>query len=267
MGKQIHESAVIDPSAELADDVEIGPFVVIESGVTLGRGSRVMAHAFIGRDTVVGEENVFHPGAVVGHAPQDISTTGEEKSRVVVGDRNSFREYCTVHRGYRDGTETRIGDDCLIMATAHIAHDCKLGNRVILAGGSLLAGHILVEDYAFISGNVAVHQFCRIGSLAMVAGLARVSRDPPPFFLVKGDSMVYGLNIVGLQRAGLEKQERQEIRGAYKILYRKGLRLEQALARIEAAYRDSKYVRHLVEFIRGSERGICPHHKRGAPRS
>ena len=209
---------------------------------------------------------VFHPGAVVGHAPQDISTTGEEKSRVVAGDRNVFREYCTVHRGYRDGTETRLGDDCLVMATAHIAHDCILGNRVILAGGSLLAGHITVEDYAFISGNVAVHQFCRIGSLAMVAGLARVSRDPPPFFLVKGDSAVYGLNTVGLHRAGLSDKERQEIRGAYKILYRKGLRLEPALQRIESAYPGSKYVAHLVEFIRGSKRGICPHHKRGAPR-
>jgi len=266
MGNRIHPSAVIDPSAEIGEDVEIGPYVIVESGVKLGRGCRVMAHAFLGRDTVVGEENVFHPGAVVGHAPQDISTTGREKSRVVVGDRNSFREYCTVHRGYRDGTETRIGNDCLVMAQAHIAHDCILGDRVILAGGSLLAGHIVVEDRAFISGNVAVHQFCRIGSLAMVAGLARVSRDPPPYFLVKGDSAVHGLNIVGLQRAGLSEQERQEIRGAYKLLYRKGLRLEPALQRIEATYRHSAHVRHLVEFIRGSERGICPHHKRGAPR-
>jgi UDP-N-acetylglucosamine acyltransferase len=266
MVEKIHATAVIDPSAELAEDVEIGPYVVIEENVRLGRGCRLMAHAFVGRNSVLGEGNILHPGAIVGHAPQDISTTGLEKSRVVIGERNVFREYCTVHRGYRDGTETRIGDDCFLMAQSHVAHDCRIGDRVILAGGSLLAGHVAVEDRAFISGNVAVHQFCRIGSLAMIAGLARVSRDPPPYFLVKGDSKVYGLNQVGLQRAGLSDRERAELRGAYKILYRKGLRLEPALFRIEQTYPHSRYVRHLVSFIRDSKRGICPHHRRGAPR-
>jgi UDP-N-acetylglucosamine acyltransferase len=266
MGEQIHGTAVVDGTVEFGEDVEIGPYAVIEAGARIGRGTRVMAHAFIGKGTILGEENVLHPGAVVGHAPQDISTTGHEKSRVVTGDRNIFREYCTVHRGFRDGTETRIGDDCFIMAQAHIAHDCQIGNRVILAGGALLAGHVHVEDRAFISGNVAVHQFCRIGTLAMIAGLARVSRDPPPYFLITGDSKVRGLNQVGLQRAGLTEKDRGEIRGAYKILYRKGLRLEHALARIETTYTRSTYVRHLVEFIRGSKRGICPHHRRGAPR-
>jgi len=266
MGSQIHPTAIVDESVEFAEDVEVGPYVVIEAGVRIGPGTRLMAHAFVGRSTVLGAGNVLHPGAIVGHVPQDISTTGNEDSRVVVGDRNIFREYCTVHRGFRDGTETRIGDDCFIMAQSHVAHDCRLGNQVILAGGSLLAGHVQVEDRAFISGNVAVHQFCRIGTLAMVAGLARVSRDPPPYFLVTGDSVVRGLNLVGLQRAGITGEERGEIRNAYKILYRKSLRLEPALARIEASYPRSKYVRHLVEFIRGSERGICPHHRRGAPR-
>jgi len=258
MADRIHPTAVIDPTAELDEDVEVGPYVVIEQNVRIGRGCRLMAHAFVGRNTVLGEENVLHPGAVVGHAPQDISTTGNESSRAVVGNRNVFREYCTVHRGYRDGTETRIGDECFIMAQSHIAHDCQVGDRVILAGGALLAGHVAVEDRAFISGNVAVHQFCRIGTLAMVAGLARVSRDPPPYFLVKGDSAVYGLNQVGLQRAGFTDRDRNDIRGAYKILYRKGLRLEPALSRIESTYPHSAHIRHLVTFIRESKRGICP---------
>jgi UDP-N-acetylglucosamine acyltransferase len=266
MVERIHATAVIDPSAEIDEDVEIGPFAVIEANVRLGRGTRLLAHAFVGKNTVLGEGNVLHPGAVVGHVPQDISTTGEEDSRVVAGDRNIFREYCTVHRGFRDGTETRIGSDCFIMAQSHIAHDCQVGDRVILAGGALLAGHVIVEDRAFISGNVAVHQFCRIGKLAMIAGLARVSRDPPPFFLVKGDSAVYGLNQVGLVRSGFSEQERTELRGAYKILYRKGLRLEPALKRIDATYPRAEHVKHLVAFIRESKRGICPHHRRGAPR-
>jgi UDP-N-acetylglucosamine acyltransferase len=266
MVEKIHATAVIDPSAELDEDVEVGPYAVIEENVRLGRGTRLLAHAFVGRNTVLGEDNVLHPGAVVGHVPQDISTTGRENSRVVAGDRNVFREYCTVHRGYRDGTETRIGDDCFIMAQSHSAHDCQVGNRVILAGGALLAGHVVVEDRAFISGNVAVHQFCHIGELAMIAGLARVSRDPPPYFLVKGDSKVYGLNQVGLVRAGFTDQERNELRGAYKILYRKGLRLEPALKRIEATYPRAQHVKHLVAFIRDSKRGICAHHRRGAPR-
>jgi len=266
MTERIHSTAVIHPGAELADDVEVGPYAVIEENVRIGAGSRLMAHAFVGRNTVLGEGNVLHIGAVVGHAPQDVSTTGEEDARIVAGDRSVFREYRTVHRGSRDGTETRLGDDNFIMAQAHIAHDCRLGSHIILAGGALLAGHIEVEDRAFISGNVAVHQFCRIGRLAMVAGLARVNKDPPPYFLVKGDSMVYGLNQVGLQRAGLTGDERHHLRRAYKILYRKGLRLEPALQRIEETYPSSPHVRHLVDFVRRSKRGICPHHRRGAPR-
>jgi UDP-N-acetylglucosamine acyltransferase len=263
----IHPTAVIDPSAELADDVEIGPYAIVEGNVRIGAGTRIMAHAYVGRNTVLGEGNVLHPGAVLGHMPQDLSTTGEEDAKLVVGNRNVFREYCTIHRGSRDGRTTVLGDDNFIMTQAHIAHDCTVGNRVILAGGALLAGHIEVEDRAFISGNVAVHQFCRIGTLAMIAGLARVSMDPPPFFLVKGDSLVYGLNHVGLERAGLSDRERSDVRLAYKLLYRKGLRLEDALARIESTLFHSPHARHLVEFVRKSQRGICGHHRRGTPRS
>ncbi|MHC4470530.1 MAG: acyl-ACP--UDP-N-acetylglucosamine O-acyltransferase, partial [Planctomycetota bacterium] len=224
-------------------------------------------HSLVGRNTVLGRENVVHPGAVVGHAPQDISTTGKEDARLVAGHRNVFREYSTLHRGSRDGSETVLGDDNFIMSTAHVAHDCKLGNRVIMASGALLAGHVHVEDRAFLSGNAAVHQFCRIGTLAMISGLSRVGKDAPPYFLVKGDSLVYGLNTVGLQRAGLSEHEREQIRRAYKILYRKGLRLEVALRRIEETLPDSRHARRLVEFVRASERGISAHHKRGAPKS
>jgi UDP-N-acetylglucosamine acyltransferase len=267
MGTAIHSTAVIHPSAELAEDVEVGPYAVVEAGVRIGPGTRLMAHAIVGKNTVLGEQNVLHFGAVVGHQPQDISTTGEEDARVVAGDRNTFREYCTVHRGSRDGRETRIGDDCFIMAQAHIAHDCLLGNRIILASGSLLAGHIEVEDRAFISGNVAVHQFCRIGTLAMVSGLTRIHKDAPPYFLVKGDSLVFGLNKVGLARAGISEEERYDIRRAYKLLYRKNLRLDHALRRIELTLSHSPHALHLVDFVRRSQRGISPHHRRGSPKT
>ena len=267
MATSIHPTAVIDPSAELGEGVEIGPYAVIEANVRIGDGSLVMAHAFVGRSTVLGRENAVHVGAVVGHAPQDISTTGEEDARLIAGDRNVFREYCTVHRGSRDGTDTVLGDGNLIMTTAHVAHDCQLGNGVILASSVLLAGHVEVEDRAFISGNAAVHQFCRIGEIAMISGISRISKDVPPYFLVKGDCKVYGLNTVGLKRAGVSDEERESIRRAFKLLYRKGLRLEVALKRIEDTLGHSRHARHLVEFVRASERGIAPHHRRGAPRS
>lgn len=262
----IHPTAILHPSVELDEDVEIGPYVVVEENVKIGRGTRLLAHAYVGRNTEIGEANVLHPGAVLGHAPQDLSTTGLEQAKLVTGARNVFREYCTIHRGSRDGRTTVIGDDCFVMTQAHVAHDCRIGNRVILAGGALLAGHVHVEDRAFISGNVAVHQFCHIGTLAMIAGLARVSRDPPPYLLIKGDSLVYGLNQVGLDRAGLTEDQKSDIRLAYKILYRKGLRLHDALNRIEASLGHSPHALHLVEFVRKSERGICAHHRRGTPK-
>jgi UDP-N-acetylglucosamine acyltransferase len=259
----IHPTAVIDPTAELAEDVEIGPYAVIEAGVRIGRGTWLMPHAFVGRGTILGEENQLHVGAVVGHAPQDISTTGLEDARLIAGDRNIFREYCTIHRAGKDGQATMIGNDNLIMTQAHIAHDCQFGNGIILAGGSLVAGHIHVEDRAFISGNVAIHQFCRIGTLAMCAGLARVNRDVPPYFMVKGDSKIHGLNVVGLKRAGMTEAEIRDVRQAYRILYRKGLPLAQALRRIETTLPHSPHAAHLVDFIRKTTRGISPHHRRG----
>jgi UDP-N-acetylglucosamine acyltransferase len=267
MTTSVHPSAVIHPSAELGEGVEVGPYVVIEERERIGEGSRLLAHAFVGRNTVLGKENVLHVGAVLGHAPQDLSTTGDEDARLVAGDRNTFREYTTLHRGSRDGTETSLGDDNFIMSTAHVAHDCKLGSRVIMASGALLAGHVTIEDRAFISGNAAIHQFCRIGTMAMVSGLSRVSKDVHPYLLLKGDSLIYGVNSVGLQRAGLSEQQRNAVRRAYKILYRKGLRLDAALRRIEESLSDSPHARHFVEFVRGSQRGISPHHRRGAPKT
>ncbi len=266
MGTRIHPSAVVDPSAELADDVEVGPGAVIEAGCRIGAGTILMAHAFIGRDTVMGEGNVLHIGAVVGHAPQDISSTGKEKARAVIGDRNVFREYSTVHRGSHDDHETVIGNDCFIMAQAHIAHDCKLGDRIIMAVGALLAGHVEMESHSFLSGNAAVHQFCRIGEYAFVSGLSRVSKDPPPYFLIKGDSQVFGLNSVGLKRGGLSEEERLLIRRAYKILFRKSRSLDAALGEIENTLSHSPHAMHLVEFVRKSERGICTHARKGTPR-
>ncbi len=267
MGNSIHPTAVLHPSVEVAEDVEIGPYAVLEEDVRIGRGTRIMAHAFIGKHTTLGEGNVIHPGAVLGHQPQDISCTGNEKSSLVVGNRNTFREYCTIHRGSKEGNRTVIGDDNFIMTHAHVAHDCHLGSRIILAGGALLAGHVHIEDRAFLSGNVTVHQFCRVGTLAMISGLSRANLDAPPYFMIKGDAEVHGLNKVGLIRAGFTVAEREDIRAAYKILYRRGYRLEQALAKIAETFSASPKVMHLLEFLRGSKRGFCRHHRHGAPRN
>ncbi|MCU0726838.1 MAG: acyl-ACP--UDP-N-acetylglucosamine O-acyltransferase [Planctomycetes bacterium] len=266
MATFIHPTAIVHPSAVLGEDVEIGPYVVIEEDVRIGRGTSLMARAYIGKHTTLGEENKVHVGAVLGHAPQDISTSGKELAHLVIGDRNVFREYCTVHRGSHEGNRTIVGSDCFLMTHCHVAHDCRIGNRVIIAGGALLAGHIHVEDRAFISGNATVHQFCRIGTLCMISGLARVDQDAPPYFMIKGDSAVYGLNKVGLARAGVTAEETEQIRGAYKILYRRGYPISEALRRIEEGFSASPHVKHLVEFLRGCRRNFCRHHRRGSPK-
>ena len=256
----IHPTAVIDPEADIAPDVEVGPYAVIEGPVRIGRGTKIWPHAYLTAPLEIGKQCQIHIGAVLGHLHQALREP--QAGGVRIGDRTIVREYASVHRASEAGAWTTIGADCLLMGLAHVAHDCSIGSRVILANGALIAGHVTVEDRAILSGHVAVHQFVRIGTLSMVGGLARVNKDVPPYFLVKGDSEVWAINAVGLKRAGLSEEVRGKIREAYRLLYRAGLNTTQALKAIQAIGKASPEVEHLVRFIQESRRGICRHHIR-----
>ena len=256
----IHPTAVVDPEAEIAPDVEIGPYTVIEGPVRVGPGARIWPHAYLAAPLEIGRGCQIHIGAVLGHLHQALREP--QAGGVRIGERTVIREYASIHRASHPGAWTSVGADTLIMGSAHVAHDCAIGSRVIVANGTLIAGHVTVEDQAVISGHVAVHQFVRIGKLAMIAGLARVNKDVPPFFLVKGDSEVWAINWVGLQRAGIPQEVRSKIREAYRLLYRAGLNTTQALKAIQALPELPPEVEQLTRFIQGSQRGICRHHLR-----
>lgn len=257
---QIHPTAVVDPEADLAPDVEVGPYSVIEGAVKVGRGTKIWPHAYLVAPLEVGEGCQIHVGAVLGHFHQALREPQEGGVRI--GPRAIIREYVSVHRASQEGAWTTIGPGCLLMGFSHVAHDCHLGSRVIIANGALVAGHVVLEDRAILSGHVTVHQFVRVGTLAMVAGLARVNKDVPPYCLVKGDSEVWAVNAVGMRRAGLSERARNKIREAYRLLYRSGLNTTQALKAIQAMEDIPPEVGHLVRFIQDSRRGICRHHLR-----
>lgn len=254
----IHSTAIIDPRAELDSTVEIGPHVIIEGNVRIGPRTRVLANAYLCGDTKIGADNIIHMGCVIGHAPQHLAYKGAPTG-VVIGDGNEFREYVTIHRAAEEGHSTIIGNRCYLMALSHVAHDVVIGDDVIMANGALLGGHVRVEDKVFISGNVGVHQFCAIGKLAMIGGLSKIVKDVPPFMLVDGNSEVVGINVVGLRRAGFDAETREKIKLAYKYLYRSGLNVSQALARIEQELQGCPPIAELVSFIRQSKRGIADH--------
>ena len=256
----IHPTAVVDPEAEIAPDVEIGPYAVIEGPVRVGRGTKIWPHAYLCAPLEIGEECQIHVGAVLGHLHQALREP--QAGGVRVGRRTIIREYATIHRSSAPGGWTTVGSECLLMGFSHVAHDCAIGDQVILANGALVAGHVTIEDRAILSGHVAVHQFVRIGTLAMVGGLARVNKDVPPYFLVKGDSEVWAINTVGLRRAGLPEAVRGKILEAYRLLYRSGLNTTQALKAIQAMEGRPAEVEHLARFVQESRRGICRHHLR-----
>lgn len=259
----IHPTAIVGQTAVLSDDARVGPYAVIDDGVNIGRGVQIGARAHILGDTVIGDGCQVHMGAVLGHTPQ-IRKDTPQAGKLRVGKENIFREYTTVHRSSKAETATVIGSHNYFMAFAHIAHDCNIGNNVTVCNGALVAGHVLVEDFAFISGNVTIHQFCRIGRYAMVGGLARISKDVPPYMLVKGDSLVWAVNSVGLRRANFSLQTRQQIKRAFKLLYKSGLNVTQAVEKLAGA-NNSAELDCLVEFIRNSPRGICRHQEPNLP--
>ncbi|HEY7713951.1 MAG TPA: acyl-ACP--UDP-N-acetylglucosamine O-acyltransferase [Candidatus Binatia bacterium] len=253
---KIHPTAIIDTKAEIDSDVEIGPYVVIDGPVKIKRGTRVMAHAYLTGWTEIGEHNEIHFGAVLGDAPQDKAYRGEE-SYLRIGSKNIIREHVQIHRGTAAGSATTIGSNNFLMATAHIGHNCKVGNEVILANGALLGGYVEVGDYVFISGNCVVHQFVRIGDYALMRGLSGTSRDVPPFAVIDWQHTVRGVNLVGLKRAGFDEKRIRAIREVFRILFRKGRNLALAVKEIEQSGRVNDDVSTLLDFIKSSKRGVC----------
>lgn len=256
----IHPLAVVHPNAKIGKNVKIGPFVTIDEHVTIGDGTIIKPNVYITGWTTIGKDCVIFAGCSIGEEPQDLKYAGEE-SYVEIGDRTKIHEYCTIHRGTKDGgLVTRIGDDVLLMAYVHVAHDCMIGNRVIMANDAMLAGHVVVEDRAIIGGKVGVHQFVRIGQLAMIGGMARIVEDVVPFTIVEGaaDAHTRGLNSIGIQRAGIEPEVRRDLKKAYRILFRSNLKLVDAIATIEKdCDSTSKEIKGLLSFLGKVSRGIC----------
>jgi UDP-N-acetylglucosamine acyltransferase len=253
----IHPTATVHPRAELAAGVSVGPYAVIGEHVCLGTGTIVGAHAVIEGWTSIGEHCDIGVGAVLGGPPQDLKYRGQ-RSFLCVGDHTCIREYVTVHRSAEEGGVTSIGAHDFLMAYTHVAHDCRLGDYVIMVNYAGLSGHVEVEDRAFISGHNAVHQFVRIGYLAMVSGASRVVKDIPPFMVAEGNpTRIRGLNVVGMRRLGLAPQVRGELRRAYRLLYRAGLNTSQALDGIRQEGLSSTEVQRLITFVEGAKRGIC----------
>jgi len=256
----IHPTAIIDPTSELATDVEVGPYVIIGKHVTIGKGTTIGAHTVIGDWTEIGENNQIYHLASVGPAPQDLKYRGEE-CWTRIGNNNIIREFATIHRGTVTGiSETVVGDSNLFMAYSHVAHDCRIGNRVIMANTATLAGHVTVEDDVILGGLVAVHQFSTIGAHAMVGGGTLVVLDIPPYTIStpgKRDAKLRGLNLVGLKRRGFSEDALLKLKKAYKILFMADMKLPDAIARIKSEITDCPEVDYLLAFIERSERGIC----------
>jgi UDP-N-acetylglucosamine acyltransferase len=251
----IHPTAIVSDQAVLGRDVEIGPFCIVEPDVTLGDRTRLVGQVTVKSGTIIGCDNTFCEGAVIGGLPQH-TRAPEKIGGVRIGDRNTIREHVTVHRAMHEGHATTIGDDCLIMVGAHIAHDGCIGSRVILTNGVMLGGHVQVGDRACLGGNAAVHQFCRIGRLAMVGGCSKIVQDLPPFLLTDGSTaLIVGLNRVGLQRAGFSKSEILELKAAYRVIYREGLTFNEMIETLEQRFPQG-IARELSEFFRTGSRGF-----------
>lgn len=252
---EIHPTAVIGKNVHLGVGNRVGPHVVIEDGVKLGSHNVIHASAYLCKGTEIGSHNEIHMGAVIGHAPQDLAYKGAP-THTRIGDHNQIREYVTIHRGTKEETATVIGNENFLMAYCHIAHNCELGNQIIMVNQASLTGYCLVEDQAFLSGMTGFHQFTRIGRLAMVSALSAVNKDVPPFMVCGGrPAVVLSINVVGLRRTGIAEPIRSEIKKAYRYLYRSGLAVSHALEKIKAEL-SSAEVQHLVRFVESSERGI-----------
>lgn len=253
----IHPSAIIDPGAILAEDVGVGPFTIIGPGVEIGSGTTIGPHVVIRGPSRIGRENRIFQFASVGEDPQDKKYQGEV-TRLEIGDRNVIREYCTIHRGTaQDQSLTRIGNDNLLMAYTHVAHDCVIGDGVIMANGASLAGHVSVDDYAILGGFSLVHQFCRIGRHSFSGMGSVISRDIPPYVMVGGSpTKPRGINNVGMERRGYDAEAILQIKRAFKVIYKSRLKLEEAIEHLAAMAKHSPEILPILEFLQQSGRSI-----------
>jgi UDP-N-acetylglucosamine acyltransferase len=256
--EKIHPTAIVDSAARIADDAEVGPFSVIGPPVVIGNKTIVQSHVVIEGKVEIGTGNFIGHGAIIGAPPQDVSFSPERKTKVEIGNNNVIREHCTIHRGTAEGSSTRIGDENFLMAGAHIGHNCEIGNNVIIANNCLLAGFVQVDDGAFLGGGSTFHQFMHIGRLVMVQGSSAFGRDLPPFVIAAERNSVFGVNVVGLRRAGFNAKDRDEIKAAFKLVYQSGLNIAQALEKA-ATMKFGVPGREFLDFVANAKkRGICP---------
>lgn len=255
MSSEIHPSAVISPKAELADDVVVGPYSIIDGPVRIGAGCRIMGHAHIMGRTTMGQGNTVFPGAVLGAAPQHLGYKGED-TELVIGDRNIFREHFTAHIAWGEGQTTRIGSNNFFMACSHVAHNAVIGNNCTFTNGSAVGGHVVVGDRAVLAGGAMVHQFCQVGRLAMLGGHASCTVDAPPFVICMEVNLVVAVNVRGMRRAELSPAAVAAVKKAFRILFMHALGREQALARIEEELGSVPEVQELMSFVRSSKRGL-----------
>jgi len=257
----IHRTAIISPKAQLDSTVEIGPFAVIDADVILGPACRLGPHVYLTGHTTIGAKNRFHAGCVIGDAPQDVKYN-DEPTRLVIGEGNLFREGATVHRSATADGATVVGSNNFLMVNSHIGHNASIGNHVIVANGALIAGHAQIADRVFLSGNCLVHQFVRIGTLALMQGGAANSQDLPPYTVAHCRNAICGLNVVGLRRAGVSAEERLELKRLYQQLFCSGENLSQAILQARSEFTGA-CARGMLDFVASSTRGVCRHHARG----
>lgn len=252
---RIHPTALISAEAELAPDVQVGAYCIIEGKVRIGSGCVLRPRAYLIGPLVMGKGNHIYSNAILGERPQHLKYN-DEATGVEIGDGNTFRENVTVHRGTTHSWQTRIGNDNYFMVGAHVGHDCQIGNRCFLINNALLGGHCILHDGAYVSGNSGVHQFCRLGRLAFMSGCTAATKDIPPFIIEQGFNVVVGVNIVGMRRAGFTSEQISAIRRVYHIVYLQGLTLPNALRQVESELGHVDVVREFVDFVRQSKRGI-----------
>ncbi len=254
---KIHPTAVVSPDTKLSEGVEVGPYSIIGANVKIGKNTKISSHVLV-EETEIGQNCSIYPFTSIGLQPQDIKYKGE-KTRVKIGDNNIIREYITIHRASVGGDGvTRIGNHNFLMAYVHIAHDCVIGDHVIMANATTLAGHVIVEDFVFIGGLVAVHQFARIGAHSMIGGFSAIPQDIPPYTTAAGErAKLYGLNTIGLKRRNFPDTTIRDLKKAYKILFRSKLTLKEAIEKVKHDVGESEEVRNLIDFIEKNKRGIC----------
>jgi UDP-N-acetylglucosamine acyltransferase len=252
----IHPTAIVHAGAQVADDVEIGPYCVIDGHVTIGSGCILANHVSIAGPATIGQANRFFPFSSIGQRSQDLKYRGEP-TFLEIGDHNSFREFCTVNRGTMPDTKTLIGSHNNFLAYSHVAHDCTVGNHVIFSNNGTLAGHVIVEDHAVVGGLCGVHQFCRIGRHAILGGCTKIVQDVPPYMIADGNpAEIRGVNQVGLERRGFSAEDIRTLREAYRLLCRANLNVRQACETIRQEFPQNEHIAHLLEFIEASKRGI-----------